>query len=445
MRDGERQVAPDISGIRRDHVARYEWAARLLPAGSRVADLGCGVGYGSAVLAKSGHRVVGIDLDADAIAYARQHYAHDAVCFRRGDLRVLEVAEPHDAAVCFEVIEHLEDPRPMLRALHNVTSRLLVSAPNEAVFPWRNYAFHFRHYTKWELDDLLAETGWTVVAWHGQEDIESEVSSCEGRTLIADCSAGEMRAAPALRLYRPDPVPQRVAILGLGPSVSQYLTEAKAAGGRSAVYDAVWAINALGNVVECDLVFHMDDVRVQEIRARAAPQSNIASMLKWLREHPGPIITSRSQPAMPGLYDFPLEEVINATGIAYFNSTAAYAIAYAVLIGVGKLSLFGMDFTYPNAHDAEKGRACVEFWLGIAQARGIKLAVARSSTLLDACGPLKERLYGYDMVHVCIAGEQSGRTRVSFRDRDAAPSADEIEQRYDHGRHPNALVDDCAA
>jgi hypothetical protein len=51
---------------------------------------------------------------------------------------------------------------------------------------------------------------------------------------------------------------------------------------------------------------------------------------------------------------------------AYFNSTAAYAVAYAIHMGVKKISVFGMDFTYPNAHDAEKGRACVEFWLGIA-------------------------------------------------------------------------------
>jgi hypothetical protein len=48
--------------------------------------------------------------------------------------------------------------------------------------------------------------------------------------------------------------------------------------------------------------------------------------------------------------------VINSCGIAYFNNTAAYAVAYAVHIGVKKITLFGCDYTYPNAHDAEKGR-----------------------------------------------------------------------------------------
>jgi hypothetical protein len=30
MKPGERQVAPTIDGIRRDHVARYEFAARSI-------------------------------------------------------------------------------------------------------------------------------------------------------------------------------------------------------------------------------------------------------------------------------------------------------------------------------------------------------------------------------------------------------------------------------
>ena len=62
----------------------------------------------------------------------------------------------------------------------------------------------------------------------------------------------------------------------------------------------------------------MDDVRIQEVRAAAAPQSNIANMLAWMRRHPGPILTSRiPEPnAYPGLVAFPLEPVINALGYA---------------------------------------------------------------------------------------------------------------------------------
>ena len=57
----ERQVAPTLDGIRRDHVARYEWAARQLAPESVVLDAACGVGYGSRVMADAGMTVRGTD------------------------------------------------------------------------------------------------------------------------------------------------------------------------------------------------------------------------------------------------------------------------------------------------------------------------------------------------------------------------------------------------
>jgi hypothetical protein len=233
--------------------------------------------------------------------------------------------------------------------------------------------------------------------------------------------------------------PAHVAILGMGPSVREYLEITKRAGSRRHFCDETWAINALGDVFACDRMFHMDDVRVQEIRAAAAPNSNIAAMLSWMKAHPGPIITSRKHPNYPGLVEFPLEAVINDLKFAYFNSTAAYAVAYAIFIGVQKITLFGFDFTYPNAHHAEKGRACVEFWLGIAAARGIALSIPRGSSLMDGCHPQQDRLYGYDTRAVTLK-QRGGRLRVTFTEK-APPTAEEVEAAYDHNQHPNSLVD----
>lgn len=238
-----------------------------------------------------------------------------------------------------------------------------------------------------------------------------------------------------------EPGPQHVVLLGLGPSVEQYLQMTKRLGSRAAFADEVWGINALGDIIQCDRVFHMDDVRIQEIRAEASPKSNIAAMLVWLRSHPGPVYTSRAHEGYPGLVEYPLEAVINETGFAYFNSTAAYAVAYAIYLGVEKITIFGFDFTYPNAHDAEKGRACVEFWLGIAAARGIKLSICKYSTLMDACSPFEQRLYGYDTVHVELVPHIDGKsTCVTFSPREKLPTAAEIEARYDHSRHPNEII-----
>src|SRR6266446_6824651 len=170
-----------------------------------------------------------------------------------------------------------------------------------------------------------------------------------------------------------------VAIVGLGPSSAVYVDICKRLGDRRKYCDQTWVINAFGAVLVHDLLFHMDDVRVQMIRAQAEPQSNIAAMVQWLRTHVGPVVTSIAHPDFPALIEFPLEDMVNEFPVCYFNSTAAYAVAYAIHKRVSKISLFGIDFTYPDAHDAEKGRACVEFWLGIATQRGIKLAMPKET------------------------------------------------------------------
>ncbi|HWY14427.1 MAG TPA: hypothetical protein VNX86_04715 [Rhizomicrobium sp.] len=234
--------------------------------------------------------------------------------------------------------------------------------------------------------------------------------------------------------------PAHVAILALGPSLEAYVDHVKRLGSRHAFADEVWGINAVADVITCDRVFHMDDVRIQEIRARAAPGSNIAAMLTWLKKHPGPVYTSRPHTDYPGLVAYPLAEVMTATGgIAYFNNTAAYAVAYAIAIGVRKMSLFGMDFTYPNAHDAEKGRACVEFYLGVAKMRGIVIGLPANSTLLDGIATQPERLYGYDTLDVGFR-EERGKLSTVFTVKDELPTAEQIERRYDHSRHPNRIV-----
>lgn len=237
------------------------------------------------------------------------------------------------------------------------------------------------------------------------------------------------------------PVPDHVVILGLGPSLETYIDIVKRMGARSAFCDEVWGINAVGDIIQCDRIFHMDDVRIQEIRAAARPQSNIAAMLGWLKNHEGPIYTSRTHPDYRGLVAFPLEDVINNLGYAYLNGTAAYAAAFAVHIGVKRISLFGCDFTYAKAHDAERGRGCLEYWLGFARARGIEINIPATSSLLDGCVPDELRLYGYDTVDVTIEEDpETEVVTVSMSPKDTLPTADEIEARYDHSKHPSPLV-----
>lgn len=447
MNDGERQVAPTLDGIRRDHVARYEWASQRVK--GRVLDAACGIGYGTHILARAGHQATGIDVDGEALSYGRDHYRRRGMTLKHRD--IAEASGAFDWAVCFEALEHLRDPRPALRALHAVAPRLIASVPNEEAFPWRGYAFHERHYTRRQFQQLLEECGWHVQEWLGQRDDESDVERerTDGRTLIAVAKRGrELAPRPSatdgFHGHRRMNPPAHVAILGMGGSLHEYINITKGRGGRNAYCDQVWAINALGGVVDCDLIFHMDDVRIQELRAEADPRGNIAPMVRWLKHATCPVITSQAHPDYPALVEFPLERVVNDLNFAYFNSTTAYAVAYAIWIGARKISLFGLDYTYRNAHRAEQGRACVEFWLGLAAARGIDLVIPKTSSLMDACEADAGRLYGYDGVDLRICRSREHHTRFEMTPRAQLPTAEEIEERYCHERHPNPLMRDAS-
>lgn len=396
-------------------------------------------------MAQAGHLVLGIDRDKEAVAYARRHYAGAGARFRAGDANTVKLPGAH-AAVCFETIEHLADPLPMLCNLRRAVKLLIASVPNEAVFPYRNYTFHHRHYTRAQFEELLAQAGWQVTEWHGQAGPHSKVEpNIEGRTLVAVAKPAKRARKTKVAAVTLKPAgPKHVCIVGLGPSCTSYLELAKRMGDRREWADEVWAINAMGSVIACDRIFHMDDVQIQEARAQRNQHGNIAAMVRWLKTHPGPVYTSVVREGYPGLVAFPLEDVLNggyeSGGVPYFNSTAAYAVAYAIHIGVKRISLFGVDYTLPNAHSAEQGRGCVEFWLGIAAARGIEITVPETTTLLDACAPDRDRLYGYDCVDVLMSEREDGSLAVRFEPRAEIPTAEEIEQRYDHSKHPNRLI-----
>lgn len=92
-----------------------------------------------------------------------------------------------------------------------------------------------------------------------------------------------------------------------------------------------------------------------------------------------------------------------------------------------------MDFSYSSSHKAEKGRGCVEFWLGMAAERGIKIVIPQKSSLMDACQPQQERFYGYDTLNI-EAYHEDDRIKIAFTEVEKLPTAEEIEAKYDHAK-----------
>ena len=182
MLDQTRQCGP-IKSIRRDHTQRYQFAAERLK-GKRVLDLACGCGYGSWILHQSGNEVTGVDIEPEAIAYAKEHYQGPTYICQAGE----ETKGSWDVLVSFETLEHLERPQDVL-AIGAKT--LIASVPNEERYPFKAENFsgdkypHQRHYTPDEFHALLNAAGYTVAQRWCQADKHGDIKTgTNGRFLI---------------------------------------------------------------------------------------------------------------------------------------------------------------------------------------------------------------------------------------------------------------------
>lgn len=161
------------------HAQRYRFAARWCD-GKQILDAGCGIGYGSALLARSGAaQVVGVDISPEALAEAQRHYRGDRVRFARADLHALgeapDVPVEVDLIVNLENIEHLPRPEAFLsEAVRRLRpgGRFITSTPNGKLTvldgQGRNEnPFHVKEFTREEFV-LLLSPHFSEVELHGQ-------------------------------------------------------------------------------------------------------------------------------------------------------------------------------------------------------------------------------------------------------------------------------------
>jgi ubiquinone/menaquinone biosynthesis C-methylase UbiE len=157
QRDSAERFDPAEMGgglIEAEHRGRYQWATPWV-AGREVLDAGCGVGYGTRLLAEHGPaRLVGVDVSSEALAHAPANGAE----WVQADLRELPFpADSFDLVVCFEVIEHVEEQERVLDELRRVLRKdgiLLISSPNRDVYAPGN-PHHVHEYVPDELREAL--------------------------------------------------------------------------------------------------------------------------------------------------------------------------------------------------------------------------------------------------------------------------------------------------
>jgi len=183
-------------------LARSEIASWRLRDGARVLELGCGTGGNLAMLGALGH-VVAVEPDASAREVARaRHPSVELIS------SVDELAGPaFDAAFAFDVLEHLDEPRAVLRRLRAFCvpqAPLLVTVPQH---PWLfgahdRFLHHARRYTERSLRDDLAAGGFEV----------ERVRQLSSLALPAACAARAIEIARALVGRPAPPAPRGMSV-----------------------------------------------------------------------------------------------------------------------------------------------------------------------------------------------------------------------------------------
>lgn len=82
-----------------------------------ILELGCGTGGVAFLIGGLGHRVVGMDLDAESIASCNQKNQFPNVTFIVGDAETLDLQQKFDVVIASEVIEHVPHPELLLQTM----------------------------------------------------------------------------------------------------------------------------------------------------------------------------------------------------------------------------------------------------------------------------------------------------------------------------------------
>ena len=155
------------------HTRYHDFFVGRISPGERVLDLGCGIGaVAYDVAEKAGAYVVGVDLNPDNIAQARQRYAHPRVAYCVGDVLQGFLTGIFDVVVLSNVLEHLPRRPVFLRQVQQQVnpSRILIRVPlferdwrvplkRELGVEWRLDQTHETEYTLESFAEEMAAAG----------------------------------------------------------------------------------------------------------------------------------------------------------------------------------------------------------------------------------------------------------------------------------------------
>ncbi len=145
----------------------------------------------------------------------------------------------------------------------------------------------------------------------------------------------------------------------------------------------IWSLGGNGkDIPRGDKWFELHDEEVLK-QVGIAPEA-----VEFLRSKGADAIVQKQCAMFPTATPYPLEEITTAFPRGYFTSSIAWMLAYAIYQKPEEIGLWGIDMT--GADEYEYQKACCEYFIGIAEGRGIKVYIAKDSPLCRS-----ERLYAF--------------------------------------------------
>ena len=172
-----------------NHCKFYKFAAQFVR-NKRVADIGCGSGYGCAILKQNGAILVsGADISKQAIRFAKKQYSEFADFTIQGITDLKEYPNgSFDIVISSEVLEHIKEYRMEQRAmkqLKRITKEnglLIIGTPNSEMLEDLGFSFD-------EINSLLSKNFQqfcifenALVPFRNKDKVLWERRVCDGRT-----------------------------------------------------------------------------------------------------------------------------------------------------------------------------------------------------------------------------------------------------------------------
>lgn len=139
-------------------LSHYKFAAKLIGEKKTVLEVGCSEGLGTVLLAEFSERVVGVDIDKEAIREAQRNFAGDKIEFRAANFLGTRIGR-FDAFVSFDVIEHIY-PRNEKQFFKSVCDNLkkesicIIGTPNKTSHKYASKVTRIGHVNLYDWEEL---------------------------------------------------------------------------------------------------------------------------------------------------------------------------------------------------------------------------------------------------------------------------------------------------